>query len=232
MVSRTVCCRVGASCLPPVNTASRWLRRPSKVWGDSSLLRAAASSRERGSPSSWIQIWAIAAALSEDKTNWGFTICARCTNRATAAYCASSSCPGRWCGSGKESGGTENSYSPSTCSTARLVTRILLDGQASSSSTSAGAASRTCSKLSSSNRRCLSCRNALSDSKREYSSTSRTEGLCNTGYDQVKVAERSKLHQADALSKYLVQIRRNLTRQACLADAGRTGEGEQPDLRP
>src|SRR5439155_12196629 len=59
-----------------------------------------------------------------------------------------------------------------------------------------------------------------------------TEGLCNTGYDQVKGAERSKLHQADALSKYLVQIRRNLNRQACLADAGRTCEGEEPDLRP
>ena len=59
-----------------------------------------------------------------------------------------------------------------------------------------------------------------------------TESLCNSGYDQVKVADRSKLHQADAMRKYLVQIRRNLNRQACLADASRTGEGEQPDLRP
>src|SRR5439155_13836973 len=42
-------------------------------------------------------------------------------------------------------------------------------------------------------------------------------------YDQVKVAERSKLHQADAMRKYLAQIRRHFLSQACFADAAGTG---------
>ncbi len=34
------------------------------------------------------------------------------------------------------------------------------------------------------------------------------------------------------MRKYLDQIRRDFLSQACLADAGCTGEGEEPDLRP
>src|SRR5947209_9700185 len=91
----------------------------------------------------------------------GLTACARCTKSATAATCASTSGGGKCCISGSASGDSANSYSPWTCSTARLVTNNLSCGQAESSSTSWGAAESTCSKLSSSNKNCLSCRKAV-----------------------------------------------------------------------
>jgi hypothetical protein len=51
--------------------------------------------------------------------------------------------------SGTSSGGTGCSCSPYTCSTARLVSRTFMCGDASSRSTISGDASITCSKLSS-----------------------------------------------------------------------------------
>ena len=61
---------------------------------------------------------------------------------------------------------------------------------------------------------------------------SKAERLCNGGYDQVKVADRSKLYQADAMSKHTDQIGRDFLSQACLTDAARAGEREEPNPRP
>ena len=59
--------------------------------GLSSLIRAAASSSARGSPSSWRQTSATAAALSGSSRNAGSTARARSTNNSTAGYWPSTS---------------------------------------------------------------------------------------------------------------------------------------------
>ena len=61
---------------------------------------------------------------------------------------------------------------------------------------------------------------------------SETERPCDGWHNQVRVAERSKLHQADTVRKYLDQIRRDFLSQACLADTNGTSEDEKPDLKP
>ena len=77
MVLRRVCCRAGTSLAPPVNMASRRLRRASKACGDSSFIRAAASSIANGSPSRRTQVSATALALEVVNWNSGSTACAR-----------------------------------------------------------------------------------------------------------------------------------------------------------
>ena len=64
MASRIVRCRAGASRGPPVSRVRRPLSRASSASGDSILVRAAASSIASGSPSSRRQISATAAALA------------------------------------------------------------------------------------------------------------------------------------------------------------------------
>src|SRR5437763_6376740 len=130
MVSRKVRWRAWTSCLAPVRTDKRCSSRMSKVGSGNSRVRAAASSSASGSPSSRRQISTTVRALSSLNWNCGLTACARCTNSATEATCASASCGGKCSLSGSASGGTANSYSPSTRSTARLVTSSLSCGQA------------------------------------------------------------------------------------------------------
>ncbi len=76
--------------------------------------------------------------------------------------------------SGSASGGTKKGDSPEMRRTARLVTRILTPEQAPRRLGSAGAASSTCSKLSSNRSRCFSLRNAF-----KCSSTGRLPNSCN-----------------------------------------------------
>ena len=95
--------------------------------GESALARAAASSTASGSSSSRTQSSAISSLGSRRE---------RSQNSATA--------------SGEASGGTAYSTSPWTRSSSRLVTSTFRLGQALSSADNSGAASITCSRLSSS----------------------------------------------------------------------------------
>ncbi len=74
--------------------------------------------------------------------------------------------------SGKARGATGKTCSACTCSTARLVTRMLRRGQPARRCSSCEAAATTCSKLSSSSNRRLSCRNHFNRSSRRNPSRS------------------------------------------------------------
>ena len=150
--SRVFCrvrCRSGRSRGPPVRTPIGLPSRASSAWGGSSLTRAAASSMASGKPSSRRQISATAPTFWPVSLNLGATAWARSVNSRTEAYCpavpASRAAPA----GGTGSGGTGNSCSPLSLSMVRLVTRIFRPGAVASSSASSGAASVTCSKLSS-----------------------------------------------------------------------------------
>src|SRR5579859_3052349 len=150
MAPRKVCWRAGKSRAPwerRVSAESNWV---SSWGGEKYLVRAAASSIARGSPSNRAQIAATAVALAEVNWKEAETACARATKSATASYCER--CAGsRECGErGTERGETTTSHSACKCSTILLVTRTLSLEQAESNAATSGLASTTCSKLSSS----------------------------------------------------------------------------------
>ena len=149
MASCIVCWRAGRSRAPPVNSGRLRSRRLSNAAGGRTLMRAAASSIASGSPSKRAQICATAFALARVNANEGFASRARRTNRSTAGYAARSSSGRFTLGSGTPSGAIGSSCSPRRRSARRLVTSNVSRGHEASRSANIGAASTTCSKLSS-----------------------------------------------------------------------------------
>ena len=89
-----------------------------------------------------------AAAFASVSANPGFTFCARCTSSATDGLCISAATdvvPA----AGRSSGGSANSDSAPILSGARLVATTVSPGQYETSVAMSPAASRTCSRLSS-----------------------------------------------------------------------------------
>ncbi len=82
--ARRVRCRGRAVRLPPVSRRKRSSSRSASCSTGMVRLRAAASSRASGRPSSRRQIWATASALSPVSAKSGRTARARSTNRSTA----------------------------------------------------------------------------------------------------------------------------------------------------
>ncbi len=105
-----------------------------------------------GRPSSRRQISATASAFSLVRSKPGAAAWARSANSRTEAYWRrSASCgPPAVPADGIGSGATENSCSPLSRSTVRLVTSTTSPAAAARSSATSGAATVTCSKLSSS----------------------------------------------------------------------------------
>jgi len=126
--------------------------------GPRNLVWAAASSRASGSPSSLQQIAATAAALARVSSKAGEASVARSTKSFAAGVWVNSPASGIRVGSGTARGETEYSCSPRTLNGARLVTRTQRLGQEPRRSTTSGAASETCSKLSSTRRNLFSRR--------------------------------------------------------------------------
>ncbi len=117
--------------------------------GGKRRLRAAASSIARGNPSRRTQISATAAALSPARAKSGTTAWLRPTKRATASKPSNASSGGSGLREGSVRGGTPSSCSARRCNGSRLVASTLRRGAPSSSSATSGAASSTCSRLSS-----------------------------------------------------------------------------------
>ena len=154
MVLRSVCCRGGRSCAPPVKIRKEICpagstNRASMVCGESKLIRAAASSIASGSPSRRAQISATALAFWSSTTKSPLTAFALSTNRETAGDAESVSKFHGTLRFGTSSGGTLKVCSPRTCSGARLVTRTFRCGDASISVVITVAAVRMCSRPSS-----------------------------------------------------------------------------------
>src|SRR5690348_1788458 len=99
-----------------------------------------------------------------------------------------------------------------------------------SSSESCGAAAATCSKLSSSNSRSLSERGFQEVQQRLSSGVLESERLGDGGNDQVGIADGSQRDEAHPVGKVSQQVRGDLQRQACFADAAGASEGQQAHL--
>ena len=139
---------------PPVSRASRCSNLACNAAGDRTFTRAAASSIASGNPSSRRQISATAGAVSAVNVRSGLTARARSTKSRTASEAVAASVGEAVSGAGSDSGGTGYSCSPERAQSDPAGDQDLRPGQAPSKSATAGAARRTCSKLSStSNRR-------------------------------------------------------------------------------
>ena len=112
-------------------------------------MRAAASSRARGTPSSVAQMRTTASTFSSVTSNSGDAARARSRNSRTAGDSSAVSTRTAGEGSGSASGCTSKTRSPRSLSSARLVTRKVVFGSSVNSCARRGAASRICSKLSS-----------------------------------------------------------------------------------
>ena len=140
-------------------------------------MRAAASSTARGRPSSRAQISSRAARFSSFRANRGSAPRARSTKSATA--------------SSRRSGSTGYSCSPEMRSAARLVTRNVRPGAASSTCDSIGAASASCSKLSITRSACRPARRSARLSRRGRSlALPDGHGLGDRGQQQRRVPDR------------------------------------------
>src|SRR3712207_5396419 len=128
-------------------------RRESSVVGLRNLTLAAASSRASGSPARRQQIAATASAFDASSRKPGDDARARSTNRRPEGEARTSSFRGERVEAGSASGLTWYSRSPLTRSGARLVTSTVRFGQPSIVPSTSGAASTTCSKLSSKDRK-------------------------------------------------------------------------------
>ena len=128
IVARSVFWRASAS-RPPSNRSSRCERRSRICRGESTFVRAAASSIASGRSSRRLQSASTGSSAGSPE---------REQKRSTASACAR--------------GGTAYSTSPRTRSSSRLVVSSLRFAHDSTSVASSGAASITCSRLSSSNR--------------------------------------------------------------------------------
>ena len=139
------------------------------------------------------------------------------------------SSPLSWLGSGGAgSPGTGNSCSPETRRAARLVTIALIRGAVRSRSATTGAASATCSKLSSTSRTVLSRSQSASDSAtgRVVPSTIPTDDAIR-GDHQHRVADRLERDEEDAIRELVGDAGGQLQRQPRLAGPARPGEGQQ-----
>ncbi len=132
---------------PDDNSPSRSPSRCAIAAGESSRIRAAASSIASGRPSRRRTISATACPFAAVSMKSGRTAIARSTNSRTASASmrsATSVTPA----AGSESGGTGNSCSPEIRSGARLETITVSLGAERRRSATTGAPATTCSKLS------------------------------------------------------------------------------------
>ncbi len=140
-------------------------------------IRAAASSRASGRPSSCRQMSTMVPRLSPSRLKSGRTARARSANRATAGVVRS----GRADGGGTGSGATGRTCSPATPSLVRLVARTTRRGQPrSSDSTKGRMPSRRCSQLSRTSSMCRSERKSTTDSTTPVSADRRTPSAVAT----------------------------------------------------
>jgi hypothetical protein len=149
MAARRVLCRAGRSRGPPTrraNLLSSLLRSKSS---GRSLIRLAANSIASGSPSNREQIAATISAFSAVRANPESASSALRANSSMAGYATNCSGESNDVGSGKTRGGTSICRSPRTRKRPRLVTSTFNIGHSSSNRATSGAASITCSMLSS-----------------------------------------------------------------------------------
>ena len=193
-------------------------------------MRAAANSMARGKPSSRRQISATAAALPGVRVNSCRTAAARATNNATAGLAANSSrfdpspSPG-----GRSSGGTVTTCSARRRRRTRLVARIWRLGQVASRPARAGAAPRTCSRLSTTRRR---GRSAIAVARRSAAATPGTSGnpraWATVGSTNAVFADRRQLDPGDASSTPAARFFGHRVREPALADPTRSGQRHPP----
>ena len=148
-VAWIVRCRSGRSRAEVTSRGSTRSSRASIAAGVRARMRADASSIASGTPSSARQMRATSAALSAVTSNRGSAARARSRKSRTAGdsrMASTVACAGS---GGTASGSTSNTCSPRTRSRARLVTRNVASGRSVRRVTMSGAASSTCSKLSS-----------------------------------------------------------------------------------
>ena len=207
IVARSVRCRSGADREPPASRGSRCTSRSSRASGERTFTLAAASSIASGRQSSRRQISTTSpfAAKSE------FTARARCTKRSTASR--------------SRSGSTATSHSPSTWSGSRLVTSTVSCGHEPIVSATPGAASRRCSKLSSTSSSRLS-------PHRRRQGVLRAERLRGGILDERRICKRGERHPPDTVVVVVCGGSRRLQREPRLAASARSGQRHQPKVGP
>ena len=177
-------------------------------------MRAAASSIASGRPSRPMQISATAGALAAVSANSGSTAWARATNSATAGLAASDSRAPSAFGSGSSNGGIGTSCSPPIRSGLRLDTSTFSRLAIPRIAATAGAASVTCSKLSSTSSRCLSRRWS------PRASTTDSPGTVGTSRTSAIASGTSSASDTAASStKYTPPEKRSLIRDASSIDS-------------
>ena len=128
-MSRIVCWRAGASRAPPRSSCNRSAICASSASGERTVIRAAASSIARGSPSRWRHSAATVSALASSSRNAGRTARARSAKSRTAAFSATAASE-ETSGGGTGRGSTGSWCSSRSLSAARLVARTCTAGQA------------------------------------------------------------------------------------------------------
>ena len=199
IAARRVRCLAGASRRPPVRTGNRCSSRRSRASDPRDRKRGAASSIARGSPSRRAQISRAASSGSKSDR----TARARSVSRSTASSAGS--------------GSTTYSCSPSSRSGARLVASTFAFGAAMRSSPMLGAASRTCSKLSTTR--------SARRSRRSFTSRIPTApvivGSTSSGW-----ATSRERDEEDAAGEVLEQLGSDLKSEARLATTPRAGQSD------
>src|SRR5262249_39594023 len=153
------------------------------------------------------------------------------TNNATASYCVSEAASGSRAGSGRRSGGTLTSCSPVRRSGTRLVARSFTFAVAPSSAPTDGAASSTCSKLSStSSRRRSAIRRAEGVGAGLGAGVGDPERLRDRRQQECRVRQRGEGDEEYALREELEQLRARLEREPGLAHAAGPGQREQSQI--
>ena len=227
-VAWMVRCRSGTSRAEVTRSGSTRSSRESIAAGVRARMRADASSMASGTPSSARQMRATSAAFSAVTSNRGSAARARSRKSRTAGDSRIASTVA-WTGSGgTASGSTSKTCSPRTRSLARLVTRNVAPGRSVSSVTTSGAASSTCSKLSSTMRSRRPARAMPSCSESGRSPVSRTPSSRAIAREHVlgvaHVLERHERHPVERRAG----VARDLDREAALADAAGADERDEP----
>jgi hypothetical protein len=186
-------------------------------------MREAASSMANGMPSRPRQISTTAPASSGSATEKReATLQARSTNKVTAAESVPAS---------MSSEGTGHNCSSATANPSRLVAKIVTVAEcARTASIRSPAASRTCSQLSITNSRTRPSRAAATLSL----TLAWLLGDAQHRGDRVGhrrwIGDRGQLEKPDPVGKFTGQLRRDLLRQARLADPAHPGQHHQPML--
>ena len=195
------------------------------------LIRAAASSIASGNPSRRTQISAMAGALALVTWNSGLTAWARWMKSATASYCDSATRSGKCLGSGTARGGTANSCSPRTCSTARLVTITLSIGQAARSSATYTAALDHLLEVVQQQQELLPVQGCFQQIEQGLiCDFFDVECLGNGGHDEFGIADGSQVHEIHPIGEQVTEFCCYLQTQAGFAYATRSRQGQQPYL--